>query len=668
MGTTLNTHSVRFRLLAIALLPMLVILPLLLGISIYRWNTKFDAALTSKVHDDLTITRQYLARILDNTQNRLEASVQSARFQSILAAPSATAGPLRSFLQDTANESALSFLYIVDRDGKVVASANPLAGAPRSDWPVITAALGARSRTALEVFQPAELAAFSNDLAQQARIDIVATGRDLPTIRTPETRGLVLQSAVPFDLPNEAHAALVGGILLNHNLGFVDKINDLIFSKRGLPEGSKGTVTLFLDDVRISTNVRMFDGKRAIGTHVSPEVRNAVLGRGETWLDSAFVVNDWYVSAYEPLLDSRDRRVGMLYAGYLERPFTQAKQQTVIEIALAFLVAVIATVPLFLKWSAEIFRPLERVTNTISLVEDGKLDARTGPVSGKNELTLVAVQLDRMLDRLGEQDLELRTANQTLNQRVEERTSKLMNANRQLETTTKQLIMSEKLASIGEITAGVAHEINNPIAVMQGNLEIIQDLMGPKAEEARTEFRLIDEQMSRVSEIVTGLLQFAKPQEYSGYTDHYDPATVLTDTLPLVKHLLNKTTIAVDKDFRATRLVAMNRTELQQVVVNLLINAIHAMANGGRLTLRTDDRDDGARYGVAIEVIDTGSGMTPEVMQRIFDPFFSTKQREGTGLGLSISQMLATRQGGKITVQSEPGKGTAFTVWLPAVD
>lgn len=664
----LNKHSVRFRLLAIALLPMLVILPLLLGISIHRWNAKFDAALTSKAYDDLTIARQYLARILDNTQSRLDASVQSARFQSILATSAAAPAPLGNFLQETATAHALSFLYIVDSNGKVVASNYPMAAAPRADWPVITAALGGAARTAIDVFQPIELAKFSNDLVRQAYVDIVVTERSLPTTRTQETRGLVLQSAVPFDLPDGAHAALVGGILLNHNLGFVDRINDLIFSERGLPEGSKGTVTLFLDDVRISTNVLMFEGKRAIGTRVSTEVRNAVLGRGQIWLDSAFVVNDWYVSAYEPLLDSHDRRVGMLYAGYLEMPFTQAKRQTVIEIALAFLLAVIATVPLFLKWAAAIFQPLERMTDTISQVEGGKLDARTGPVPGTDELTRVAVQLDRMLDRLGEQDLELRAANQTLNQRVEERTSKLVQANRQLETTTKQLIMSEKLATIGEITAGVAHEINNPIAVMQGNLEVIKDLMGPKAEEAKTEFRLIDEQMSRVSEIVTRLLQFAKPQEYVGYTDQYDPGTVVTDTLPLVKHLLNKTTISVERDFRATRLVTMNRTELQQVVVNLLVNAIHAMAKGGRLTVRTCDRDDGARYGIAIEVIDTGSGMSPEVKQRIFDPFFSTKQREGTGLGLSISQMLVTRQGGKITVESERGKGTAFTVWLPSVD
>ncbi|WP_375789385.1 ATP-binding protein [Bradyrhizobium sp. Pha-3] len=660
--------SVRYRLLAMALLPMLVILPLLLAISIYRWNVRFDAVLTSKVHDDLTIARQYLGRIFENTEDYLVSSVNSARFQSITQAPGYERGALSDYLKDIAQARGFDFLYVIADDGTVIASEYQMAAAPRWNWPVISSALEGRAQTAIDVFQSVELAAISPDLPKRAQIDIVTTFGSAPSTRTQESRGLVLQSATPVLLPNERKAALVGGMLLNQNLAFVDTINDLIYSGAGLPEGSRGTVTLFLDDVRISTNVRMFEAQRAIGTRVSAEVRDAVLDRGRTWLDGAFVVNDWYISAYEPIRDSYNRRVGMLYAGYLRQPFTAAKRGTVLEIALAFVVAVALTVPLFLTWAASIFRPLERMTTTISKVESGELGARTGPVDGRDEIEQVAVHLDRLLDQIHERDAELRQWNQELNQRVEERTNKLVHANQQLEATTKQLIMSEKLAAIGEITAGVAHEINNPIAVMQGNLEIIRDMMGARADEAKTEFRLIDEQMHRVSEIVTRLLQFAKPQEYAGFTDQYDAAVVVTDTLPLVQHLLNKTTISVETEYHASRLISMNRTELQQVLVNLLVNAIHATSGGGRLTVRTFDRNEGRRRGVVIDVTDTGGGMTPDVMQRIFDPFFTTKRREGTGLGLSISQMLVTRQGGKISVESEPGKGTTFTVWLPAED
>jgi two-component system NtrC family sensor kinase len=355
----------------------------------------------------------------------------------------------------------------------------------------------------------------------------------------------------------------------------------------------------------------------------------------------------------------------MLYVGFLEAPFTQAKHATLLTIALAFLAITVASVPIFLRWAQGIFKPLERMTGTIASVESGDLGARTGHADGKDEIGRVALHLDHLLDQLQERDRQLREWNEELNARVDERTRELQLANRQLEATTKQLIMSEKLAAIGEITAGVAHEINNPVAVMQGNLEVVRNLMGEKVDMARTEFRLLDEQIHRISQIVTKLLQFAKPEEYAGYVERYAPGDVISDCLPLVQHLLNKTRIEVVREDRAARRVLMNRTELQQVLVNLIVNAIHAMPHGGTLTLRTIDQELEGRCGLTIEVIDTGVGMTPALMQKVFDPFFTTKRREGTGLGLSISQTLVTRQGGRISADSEPGKGTTFAIWLP---
>lgn len=660
-------RSVRYRLLAIALVPMLIILPLLLGVSIYRWNVRFNAMMLSKVNDDLTIAHQYLARIRDNTGDQLTAVTGAARFQDLLRKSEAASGELAAFLSEIAAGRGFDFLHIVAEDGRVLASGQPGApAATRSNWPIIGSALQGQAKAGIDIFDERELTALSPELALRARIEIVPTAGSAPSDRLFEPRGLVLHAASPLTLPDGRTAALVGGILLNRNLAFVDGINDLIYHGSGLPEGSRGTVTLFLDDVRISTNVRMFEEQRAIGTRVSAEVRSAVLDQGRIWRDSAFVVDDWYVSAYEPIVDSHGRRVGMLYAGFLERPFFQAKQETLIAIAAAFLIAVFATVPLFLHWASDIFRPLERMSDVIAQVESGDLAARTGVIAKRDEIGQVALHLDHLLDQVQERDAELRQWNEELNQRVEERARALQLTTTQLETTTRQLVMSEKLAAIGEITAGVAHEINNPIAVMQGNLEVIRQVMGPEARQAQTEFQLIEQQMDRITEIVTKLLQFAKPQEYSGYTEHYAVAGIISDTLPLVQHLLKRTTVAVEREDRALQPIMMNRTELQQVLVNLVVNAIHAMPDGGRLGLRSVDSDMDGQAGVAIQIADTGAGMTPEVMQKVFDPFFTTKRREGTGLGLSISQMLVTRQGGRISVESEPGVGTTFTVWLPA--
>lgn len=225
--------------------------------------------------------------------------------------------------------------------------------------------------------------------------------------------------------------------------------------------------------------------------------------------------------------------------------------------------------------------------------------------------------------------------------------------------------MSEKLAAIGEITAGVAHEINNPIAVMQGNLDVVRSVLGDHADDVSTELRLIDEQIHRVNQIVTKLLQFAKPEEYAGYVERHHVADVISDCLPLVQHLLGKADIAVERDDDATRQVLMNRTELQQVLINLIVNAIHAMPDGGKLRLASRDEPRNGRDGIVLDVTDTGIGMSPELVSRIFDPFFTTKRRDGTGLGLSISQTLITRQGGTLAVESKPGKGTTFSIWLP---
>lgn len=655
------SRSIRFRLLAIALLPTLVILPLLLGATMARWNSKFDALLVSKVSGDLTIAHQYLSRILENTGEHIQALALSAAFRDAMD----DAG-IHDLLAERRSKLGLDFLYLLDDRGNVIASATDGPGdSARTNWPVIRSAFNGTALTEIDIFSNAELGEISPELAQRARIELVSTPNAVPTDRTEETRGMVVHSASPVILPDGRKAVLAGGTLLNQNLVFIDTINDLVYREASLPEGSQGTATLFLDDVRISTNVRLFENRRALGTRVSSAVREAVLGEGRIWRDSAFVVNDWYVSAYEPITDSFGKRVGMLYVGFLEAPFSRAKYQTLLAVAFAFLAVAAASVPIFLRWAQAIFRPLERMTGTIAKVETGDLGARTGLTDKRDEIGRVALHLDGLLEQLQQRDRQLRSWNEELNRRVEERTRDLETANRQLEATTRQLIMSEKLAAIGEITAGVAHEINNPIAVMQGNLEVVRSVLGEQAAHAKTEFRLIDEQIHRISQIVTKLLQFARPEEYAGYVERHLAKDVISDCVPLVQHLLNNAKIKLVTEHAATRLILMNRNELQQVLVNLIVNALHAMPEGGTLTLRDYDGDLDGEPGVSIEVGDTGIGIPPELTQRIFDPFFTTKRQEGTGLGLSISQTLVTRQGGRISVKSRVGEGTVFSIWLP---
>ncbi|OIQ71968.1 sensor protein ZraS [mine drainage metagenome] len=162
------------------------------------------------------------------------------------------------------------------------------------------------------------------------------------------------------------------------------------------------------------------------------------------------------------------------------------------------------------------------------------------------------------------------------------------------------------------------------------------------------------------------LLQFARPGEFSGSDNQLLPCEVVADCLVLTGHQLRQARVEVVREDSGGRRVLMERTELQQVMINLIVNAVHAMPEGGTLRISCRDTEEEGRAGVAISVADTGRGIAPEVAGRIFDPFFTTKRAEGTGLGLSISRMLVTRIGGSIRVDSVEGQGATFTVWLPA--
>jgi two-component system NtrC family sensor kinase len=531
---------------------------------------------------------------------------------------------------------------------------------------VVRDALHGSAGSAIDIYDEGQLTAIDASLRDRASLNLVPTAQAMPDARQSETRGMIIHAAAPvFDAGGQLLGVVEGGMLLNGNLEFVDTLNAIIYRDGSLPLGSKGTVTLFLDDARIATNVRLFEGERALGTRVSKSVREFVLERGNTWLDTAFVVNDWYVSGYEPVLDSFGKRVGMLYVGFLEEPFRSAKENALAVIFLLFATISLVGSALSLYWARSIFRPLERMNDAIVRIDGGEIDARVGVTGSCDELGRLAGEFDHLLDVLAVKRNELQRWANDLDLKVAERTLELEQANTYLREAQRQLVMSEKLAAIGELTAGVAHEINNPIAVIQGNLDVLRDVLGPAAQPVIREVRLIDEQVNRIRVIVTKLLQFARPGEFAGYVESVDCGSVLADCLMLSQHHLCKRSIRVEQRYAATRLVAINGQELQQVLINLIVNAVQAMPEGGTLTLASSDWDENEEpRGVRIDVSDTGEGIRAEDVDRIFDPFFTTKKTLGTGLGLSISYSLIERYGGRITVDSVFGEGAAFSVWL----
>ncbi|MEM9853736.1 MAG: cache domain-containing protein [Pseudomonadota bacterium] len=646
--------SVRLRVLLLALLPLVVLMPFLLGLTMVRWVEQYNDLLIAKVQSDLRVAEQFFGQIEEGQAQNLAAVAQSTQFR---AAQTDDASALSDYLAAEQARLGLDFLLMMPESGN--------AALPASVRPILEDAEGDMPSAGLAVFEPAELDAFRAGLAERARLAIVPTQAARPLEKSEELRGMVIVAAQRI----EGAGYLLGGRLLNRSTDIIDRMNTLIYRGESAEGERTGTTTIFLDDVRISTNVRLFEGSRALGTRVSEVVWREVLQNGRPWLDRAFVVNDWYISGYVPLTDKTGARIGMLYTGFLEAPVTIARNRTILTLILAFIAVIIATVPIFLKLASGVFAPLEQMSKTMARVEAGALEARIGKIRTHDEIGAVAGHLDRLLDQVQERDAELRGAADNLNALVEQRTLELRETNRKLEETFSQLVLKEKLATLGEVTAGVAHEINNPVAVIQGNMELLRDSLSPEQQsELKTELDLIDTQTQRISVITAKLLNFSRPGELSEGSPRVDMAAAVADALVLVAADAAKGEVSLLKDHAPAPLVKIVESELQQILVNLFINAIQAMQTGGQLRVRSYPETREGVAGSAISVTDTGSGITPERLDQVFDPFFTTKQAKGTGLGLSISLDLAGKAGGTLTAESEIGRGTTFFLWFPAAD
>lgn len=642
--------SLRHKLLALVLLPLLVVLPLLGAFLLWWGSEAFDRLLVTKVRADLAVAHGYFERVLAEVDAGVGAMAGSHALHRTRADAQGELAPL---LADFKQRAGLDFVNLRAADGTLlVTDSGPAASSDRRS-PAFTTAADGSERPSVELLLPQQLALLGPALRGRVPVPVVATRNAAPSTRAQEDRALVLLSTRAVrDDQGRITGHVQGGVLLNRNLPFIDHINEIVYPEGSLPFGSRGTATLFLDDVRVSTNVRLFGDAgetRAIGTRVSQQVREQVLGRGQTWLGRAFVVSDWYVSAYRPLVDGSGRRIGMLYVGFLEQPFERLKFAALASIGAIFFSVMIGAAVWSLRSARTIFSPVERMEATMQRVEAGALDARVGPVASRDEIGRLAAHLDRLL-------ATLQRWNGELDAKVAERT-------RQLADTQARLVRSERLATVGQLTASIAHEVNNPIAVIQGNLDLVRELLGPDARRVATELRLADEQIERMRLIVTQLLQFSRPAEYAGDVDQVAPARVLDDSLVLVGHLLAKTRIDIRRADGATRRAAIHRQELQQVLVNLLVNAIHAMPGGGTLELATRD---GAAGGVEIEVADRGPGLAPEVLAQLFQPFVTGK-KDGTGLGLWISRGIVERHGGELVGRNREGGGACFTVRLRGV-
>jgi len=243
-------------------------------------------------------------------------------------------------------------------------------------------------------------------------------------------------------------------------------------------------------------------------------------------------------------------------------------------------------------------------------------------------------------------------------QALEKTTAELQRAYQRIEQSFEQMKQADRLAALGQLSAGIAHEIRNPLATLAGVIDILGS--GVPAESHKAEFAKIgQEEMARLDRIVTEFLAFARPPQPS--FQEADLNEIIDSTLLLLSHQAEKAGVTIARNLAALPRVTVDPDQVRQVLLNVIKNSIEAMPDGGRLEVRSAHQaPDGT---VSVAVTDSGAGIDPAIIDRLFDPFFTSKPA-GTGLGLSISYQLVTRHGG--TIRAIPNqKGTTFEIRLP---
>ena len=647
--TTIQGRLIRDFSLAI-LVPVLV--TAIVGVGMIRQHVFAQAQ--TQVNASLEAAKE----IYQNSLDRLEDAIRIHATRMVIYGALArrdTAG-LAEEMDRIRRAEHLDFLTLVDSDGRVFyRSINPTAPTGQeADDDLVTLALERLAPVAATEIVPASiLERESPALARQATITIAPTPRARPSAAAELRSGMLLRAAAPVTTPaGRMLGVLKGGVLLNRNSDIVDKIRSTVFKEEEYKGRPVGTSTIFQDDVRISTNVQAADGTRAIGTRASAEVADDVLSRGGTWRGRAFVVQDWYLSAYAPIRDLSGATIGMLYVGVLERPFTDSLWRSLL-VFLGIAAGGVALVNLIAaRVARRISGPIHDLRLAAHRIAQGDY---TTPVqeSTDDELGDLAHSFNTMSTEVESAHQALRESADELERKVEARTAEL----RRMQA---QMIQSEKMVAIGKLAAGVAHEINNPLTGVLTNSSLMLEDM-PDDHPWREDVQTIVNETLRCRKIVKGLLDFSrqtKPQRTP-----LDMNQVVEDVLSLVRNQTVfrsiRITYALDSKLPA---VLADADQMRQVVLNIVLNAAEAMVEGGELRLSSSS--DAAARTIDVVIADSGPGIPDDVRARIFEPFFTTK-KTGTGLGLAVAYGIMERHRGELLIDTARGRGTTFTIRLP---
>ncbi len=449
---------------------------------------------------------------------------------------------------------------------------------------------------------------------------------------------------------------LYGGIILNKNFEFVDKIREIIFSKEFYYGKPVGTVTLFSGPIRITTNVLLNENTRAIGTVIQDIVGETLFFKNEPYIGRAFVVNSWYVGAYQPI-PTKDNSRAIIYVGLSESIYESIRINLIFKFIIISIISFVLIVIFSYLLISRITKPIEQLSEISLNISKGDFSKRS-EIRSQDEIGKLSLAFNQMIESILESRKMLEEYNLNLKKKVEERTMELMKIK-------EQIIQSEKLASIGRLSAGVAHEINNPIGAILAYAHLIKEELGENKNisDINKYVEQIIVETNRTKNIVKSLLEFSR-QHQSEY-EWVDINQIVEDSITLISIQKRPDNVKIIKDFgKDIPIIKIDPERIKEALINIIINALDAMNEKGNLKIST--AVDHKRQRISISVSDTGCGIPEDILGHIFEPFFTTKPvGKGTGLGLSVTYGIIKQHNGDIIVQSKVGEGTTFTVFLP---
>lgn len=621
------------------LLVIAVISAVFIVVGVELIGDRIVAEAQENVHHDLNAAREIYLSELGHINDVVRLTADRFFLKSALI--SGNIEPATDELIQVKESEGLDTLTITDAAGNVLVRTSNvgLAGDNQRHDELVRAVLSRREPVAAtSIVSADDLRKESPLLADQACCKLIDTPLARVRDDTELTAGMMLRAAAPiFDQQNHIVGVVSGGVLLNRNFEIVDKVKQTVFEDLQYAGKDIGTATIFQDDVRISTNVRNTDGSRAIGTRVSEEVYNQVVQEGESWIGRAYVVNDWYITAYEPIRNVNNDIIGILYVGILEQKYADVRSRTVLAFLAITLMGVVGSMLLSYPISRRISVPIKTLVSASREIARGNLDARV-EITSSDELGELADSFNAMASALKQRDEQLK------------------------EFTRSRIMESERLALIGQLAANVAHELNNPLqGIVTYSHLLLERTPGDNSTTQSVE--KIVTQADRCRDIIRGLLDFSRQRKPDKTVCNIN--SVLQNCISLIENQALFLNIEIKEELEENLpLVVIDPSQIERVFINLIINAAEAMDGSGQLTLTT--RFDPVAHFIEVHFSDTGPGIPEENLERIFDPFFTTKDvRHGTGLGLAISYGIIKEHSGTISVDSEVGNGTTFLIRLP---